>query len=38
MFQKKTTFILFCLHEDSDANEKKIKAANWLLGNWENNR
>ena len=40
MFQK-TTFILLLLAmvscKDSDANEKeKIKAANWLLGNWEN--
>ena len=38
MFQK-TTFILLLLAmvscKDSDANEKeKIKAANWLLGNW----
>jgi hypothetical protein len=40
MFQK-TTFILLLLAlvscKNSDANEKeKIKAANWLLGNWEN--
>lgn len=39
MFQK-TTFLLLLLAivscKDSDANEKeKIKAANWLLGNWE---
>ena len=40
MFQK-TTILLFLLSivscKDSDASEKeKIKAANWLLGNWEN--
>ena len=40
MFQK-TTLILLLLAivscKKSDANEKdKIKAANWLLGNWEN--
>ena len=40
MFQK-TTLILLLLAifscKESDANEKeKIKAANWILGNWEN--
>jgi hypothetical protein len=40
MFQK-TTFILLLLAmvscKDSDANKnEKIKAASWLLGNWEN--
>lgn len=39
MFQKKTLiFLLLAIVscKNSDANEKeKIKAANWLLGNWE---
>lgn len=41
MFQKMTLLLLLlaivsCKNSDSDKNEK-IKAAKWLLGNWENN-
>lgn len=40
MFQKTTLLLLLLAMfscKESDANEKeKIKAANWILGNWEN--
>jgi hypothetical protein len=38
MFQKNNPYITFVIHfscKESDANEKKNKAANWILGNWE---